>query len=165
MQYLSNKHGLEKFYPRAPAKRAMIDSAMFYLIGTLYPYVARATYPTLGFPQYAGEVGASDARAGTRRRRQKAAMAAIAEPLDVFHKFFMNGNALHRRLKTVDRRHQAGGDARILGRHRLCVAGLGQDLYGGNGEEARQGLFGAGRRRARLYRLCEVAAEIATRKF
>ncbi|TIT50528.1 MAG: glutathione S-transferase family protein, partial [Mesorhizobium sp.] len=39
MQYLSNKHGLEKFYPKAPAKRAMIDSAMFYLIGTLYPYV------------------------------------------------------------------------------------------------------------------------------
>ena len=64
MQYLSNKHGLEKFYPKAPAKRAMIDSAMFYLIGTLYPYVARATYPILGFPQYAGEVGASDADAG-----------------------------------------------------------------------------------------------------
>ena len=58
MQYLANKHGLEKFYPKAPAKRAMIDSAMFYLIGTLYPYVARATYPALGFPQYAGEVGA-----------------------------------------------------------------------------------------------------------
>ena len=37
MQYLCNKHGLEKFYPKAPAKRAMIDSAMFYLIGTLYP--------------------------------------------------------------------------------------------------------------------------------
>ena len=32
----------------------MVDSAMFYLIGTLYPLVARATYPTLGFPQYAG---------------------------------------------------------------------------------------------------------------
>ena len=57
MQYLSNKHGLENFYPKAPARRAMIDSAMFYLVGTLYPYVARATYPTLSFPQYAGEVG------------------------------------------------------------------------------------------------------------
>ena len=30
----------------------MVDSAMFYLIGTIYPLVARATYPTLGFPQY-----------------------------------------------------------------------------------------------------------------
>ena len=61
MQYLCNKHGLEQFYPTDPAKRAMVDSAMFYLIGTLYPLVARATYPALGFPQYAGEVGSSDA--------------------------------------------------------------------------------------------------------
>ena len=61
MQYLCNKHGLDQFYPTDPAERAMVDSAMFYLIGTLYPLVARATYPTLGFPQYAGEVGCSDA--------------------------------------------------------------------------------------------------------
>ncbi|MEP9388448.1 glutathione S-transferase family protein [Mesorhizobium sp. KR9-304] len=92
MQYLSNKHGLEKFYPKAPAKRAMIDSAMFYLIGTLYPYLARATYPALGFPQYAGEVGASDLEPGHKTTAQKAAMAAIAEPLEVFHTFFMSGS-------------------------------------------------------------------------
>ena len=59
MQYLANKHGLDRFYPTDPGERAMVDSAMFYLIGTLYPLVARATYPTLGFPQYAGEVGSS----------------------------------------------------------------------------------------------------------
>ena len=35
MQYLANKHGLETFYPKDPERRAMIDSAMFYLIGTL----------------------------------------------------------------------------------------------------------------------------------
>ena len=65
MQYLCNKHGLDQFYPTDPAERAMVDSAMFYLIGTLYPLVARATYPTLGFPQYAGEVG------HLRRRRRR----------------------------------------------------------------------------------------------
>ncbi|WP_322416733.1 glutathione S-transferase family protein [Mesorhizobium huakuii] len=91
MQYLANKHGLEKFYPKAPAKRAMIDSAMFYLIGTLYPYVARATYPALGFPQYAGEVGHSDANPDKKSEAQKAATAAIAEPLEVFHSFFRDG--------------------------------------------------------------------------
>ena len=91
MQYLANKHGLEKFYPKAPAKRAMIDSAMFYLVGTLYPYVARATYPALGFPQYAGEVGHSDAHPDKKSEAQKAAMAAIGEPLEVFHSFFRNG--------------------------------------------------------------------------
>ncbi|MER8975618.1 MULTISPECIES: glutathione S-transferase family protein [unclassified Mesorhizobium] len=91
MQYLANKHGLEKLYPKAPAKRAMIDSAMFYLIGTLYPYVARATYPVLNFPQYAGEVGHSDAHPDKKSEAQKAAIEAIAEPLEVFHSFFRNG--------------------------------------------------------------------------
>lgn len=89
MQYLSNKHGLEKFYPSDPARRAMIDSAMFYLIGTLYPLVARATYPWLGFPQYPGEVGASDAAESKKEEARKSAVAAIAEPLEVFKTFFM----------------------------------------------------------------------------
>src|SRR5512132_406982 len=61
MQYLCNKHGLDQFYPRDPAERAMVDSAMFYLIGTLYPLLARATYGVLNFPLYPGEVGSSNA--------------------------------------------------------------------------------------------------------
>jgi glutathione S-transferase len=91
MQYLCNKHGMEEYYPSDPAKRAMIDSAMFYLIGTLYPYLARATYPLLGFPQYPGEVGHSDADAATKETARKAATDALAEPLDVFHAFYMGG--------------------------------------------------------------------------
>jgi glutathione S-transferase len=91
MQYLCNKHDLSRFYPKTAAKRAMIDSAMFYLIGTLYPLVARATYPSLNFPQYAGEVGTSSAGPEMKAEAQKAAAAAIAEPLDVFHKFYMDG--------------------------------------------------------------------------
>lgn len=89
MQYLCNKHGLEKFYPTDPARRAMVDSAMFYLIGTLYPYVARATYPTLKFPQYPGEVGASSADDNAKQAAAKAAADALAEPLDVFRSFFI----------------------------------------------------------------------------
>lgn len=91
MQYLANKHGLERFYPKNPAKRAMVDSAMFYLIGTLYPYIARATYPALGFPQYPGEVGATELDAAHKSAAQKAAMDAIAEPLEVFRSFYMDG--------------------------------------------------------------------------
>jgi glutathione S-transferase len=83
MQYLCNKHGLDQFYPRDPAQRAMVDSAMFYLIGTFYPLVARATYPTLGFPQYAGEVATSDADDDMKAKAQKDAEAALAEPLEV----------------------------------------------------------------------------------
>jgi glutathione S-transferase len=91
MQYLCNKHDLGQFYPTDPGERAMVDSAMFYLIGTLYPLVARATYPALGFAQYAGEVGTSDADAEMKARAQKDAAAAIAEPLDVYRAFFLDG--------------------------------------------------------------------------
>jgi glutathione S-transferase len=91
MQYLCNKHGLNEFYPTEPGERALVDSAMFYLIGTLYPLVARATYPTLGFPQYAGEVGPSEADAGLKARAESDAVAAIARPLDLYRSFFLEG--------------------------------------------------------------------------
>jgi glutathione S-transferase len=91
MQYLCNKHGLEQFYPHDASERAMVDSAMFYLIGTLYPVIARATYPVLGFPQYAGEVGSSDADEDTKAQAQKDAAAAIAAPLEAYRAFFLDG--------------------------------------------------------------------------
>jgi glutathione S-transferase len=91
MQYLCNKHDLGQFYPKDPSERAMVDSAMFYLTGTLYPLVARATYPMLGFPQYAGEVATSDADADMKARAQKDAEKAIAAPLDAFRAFFLDG--------------------------------------------------------------------------
>jgi glutathione S-transferase len=89
MQYLCNKHGLDRFYPTDPGQRAMVDSAMFYLIGTLYPLVARATYPVLRFPQYAGEVATSDADDAMKARAQQDAIAALAAPLDAYRTFFL----------------------------------------------------------------------------
>jgi glutathione S-transferase len=91
MQYLCNKNGLDRFYPTDPGARAMVDSAMFYLIGTLYPLVARATYPTLGFPQYPGEVATSDADDAMKAKAQKDAEAALAGPLDVYRAFYLDG--------------------------------------------------------------------------
>jgi glutathione S-transferase len=91
MQYLCNTHGLDQFYPTDPGERAMIDSAMFYLVGTLYPLVARATYPTLSFPQYPGEVATSDADDDMKAQAQKDAEEALAEPLDVYRAFFLEG--------------------------------------------------------------------------
>ena len=69
----------------------MVDNAMFYLIGTFYPLLARATYPTLGFPQYAGEVATSEADDDMKAKAAKDAEAALAEPLEVFHSYFMDG--------------------------------------------------------------------------
>jgi glutathione S-transferase len=91
MQYLCNKHGLTQFYPEDAGERAMIDSAMFYLIGTFYPLLTRATYPALGFGQYPGEVGSSDADDDAKAAAQQAAEAALAEPLDVYRAFFLEG--------------------------------------------------------------------------
>ena len=91
MQYLCNKHDLDQFYPKDPAQRAMVDNAMFYLIGTFYPLLTRATYPALGFGQYPGEVATSDADDEMKAKAQRDAEAALAEPLDVFRAFFLDG--------------------------------------------------------------------------
>jgi glutathione S-transferase len=109
MQYLCNKHDLEQFYPKDPAQRAMIDSAMFYLIGTLYPLLTRATYPALGFAQYPGEVGTSEADEDMKTAAQQAAAAALAEPLDVYRQFFLDG------------RQFIGGDAPSIADMRLSA--------------------------------------------
>jgi glutathione S-transferase len=109
MQYLCNKHGLDQFYPSDPGERAMIDSAMFYLIGTLYPLVARATYPTLGFPQYAGEAATSEADDEIKVQAQQDATDAIAQPLEAFHAFFFDGKPF------------IGGDSPSIADIRLAV--------------------------------------------
>jgi glutathione S-transferase len=92
MAYLCNKHGLTQFYPADPGERAVVDNAMFYLIGTFYPLLTRATYPALGFAQYPGEVataeGADDAM---KARAQQDAEAALAAPLETFNSFFLAG--------------------------------------------------------------------------
>ena len=91
MQYLCNRHGLDEWYPRDPGERAMVDSAMFYVVGTLYPLIARATYPTLGFPQYPGEVGSSQAGDDLKAQACEDATTAIAQPLEAVRVFFLEG--------------------------------------------------------------------------
>ncbi len=86
--YLADKHGLDQLYPTDLGRRAIVNNANFYLIGTLYPLVARATYPTLGFPQYAGEVATSEASDELKAQAQRDATTALAEPLDAFQFFF-----------------------------------------------------------------------------
>jgi glutathione S-transferase len=91
MAFLCNKHGLDRFYPTDPGRRAVIDNANFYLIGTLYPLLTRATYPALGFPQYPGEVATSEADDDMKAKAQRDAEAALGDPLDVYNSFFLVG--------------------------------------------------------------------------
>src|SRR5436190_3624458 len=90
MAYLCNRHGLDRFYPSDPGERAMVDNAMYYVVGTLYPLIARATYPKLGFPQYPGEAATSGAADDVKEQARQDAQDAIAEPLDAF-RFFLRG--------------------------------------------------------------------------
>ena len=155
MAYLCNKHGLDRFYPTDPGERAMVDSANFYLIGTLYPLVARATYPALGFPQYPGEVATSDAsrRAqgpGPARRAGRAGRAARRLPR------VLPGRArLHRGRPAVDRGHALRRDARVPAGDRLPVPGLGGGVHEPDRGRARRGVLGAGRGCPRLRRIGE----------
>ena len=110
MQYLCNKHGFDDLYPTDPGERAMVDSAMCYLLATVYPLLARATYPTLRFPQYAGEVGTSAADESMKAQAAKEAEAALAEPLDVYRAFFL-----------ADRPF-IGGDSPSIADIRLCAS-------------------------------------------
>ncbi|MEZ4318332.1 MAG: glutathione S-transferase family protein [Myxococcota bacterium] len=89
MMYLANVHGLAGLYPTDPGRRALVDSANFYLTGSLYPLVVRAVYPRLQFPCYPGEVAASDASDELKAQARNDAEAAIAEPLEVFRAYFV----------------------------------------------------------------------------
>ena len=88
----------------------MIDSANCYLLATFYPLLARATYPTLGFPQYAGEVGTSEADDAMKAKAAKDAEAALAEPLEVYNTFFLAGRPF------------IGGDSPSIADIRLCAS-------------------------------------------
>ena len=110
MQFFCNRDGLDHLYPRDPGERAMVDSAMFYLIGTLYPLLARATYPVLGFPQYPGEVATSAADDALKAKAREDAEAALAEPLDAYKRFFLDG------------RRFIGGDAPSIADIRLAAS-------------------------------------------
>ena len=102
-----------RFYPTDPGERAMVDNAMFYLIGTFYPLLTRATYPALGFGQYPGEVGDLGGRRrhegeGAAGRRGRARRAARGLP-----RLLHGRQEVHRRRLALDRRHPAGRDARV----------------------------------------------------
>ena len=123
----------EQFYPSDPGKRAMIDSAKFYLIGTLYPLLARATYPALNFPQYPGEVGSSNADDAAKAEAQQICEAALAEPLDVYRAFFLDGKRFiggdHPSIADI----RLAAIARVPARDRLRLAGVGQGVHGRDG--------------------------------
>ena len=162
MQYLCNKHGLDQFYPTDPGERAMVDSAMFYLIGTLYPLVARATYPALGFPQYPGEVGdvgrpttrSRRRRSGTPRRRSPSRSTRTARSSST-----ASTSSAATRPSIADIR--LCGDARVPAGDRLRLPGAGRASTWSAMESALGDAYSEpAARRARVHRVREVAGRL-----
>jgi glutathione S-transferase len=93
MMYLASREGRDDLYPTDLGRRAMTDSANFYTMSILYPLVARATYPRLGFAGYPGEVATWEAAADEdKEAARKAAEDAIPRILDVYRDYFIAGN-------------------------------------------------------------------------
>jgi glutathione S-transferase len=89
MMYLSNKNKLESLYPTDPGRRAQVDAANFYLVGTIYPLLARATYEKLGFGTYAGEVASSSADDASKATARRDCEEALQKPLETMRTFFI----------------------------------------------------------------------------
>ena len=157
MQYLCNRHGLDRFYPTDPGERAMVDSAMFYLIGTLYPLITRATYPALGFPQYPGEIGSSDADDDLKTKAQSGGRGGDRRAARGLPVVLPRRASVHRWHHAVDRRHPVGGVARVPAGDRLRVPLVGRGLYDRDRGDARRGVHRARPGRPRLHRLRQVA--------
>jgi glutathione S-transferase len=90
MMYLSTREGLDELYPTDLERRAMVDSANFYTLSMLYPLVARATYPRLGFAGYPGEVATSEASDEDKEAARKAAEEELPRLLGVYPLFFLD---------------------------------------------------------------------------
>ena len=76
--------------------------------------LTRATYPTLGFPQYAGEVGSSDADDDLKAKAAADAEAALAGPLEAFQAHFLAGRPFVGGDQPVDRGHPLGDALEFL---------------------------------------------------
>lgn len=88
MMYLASREGRDDLYPSDLGRRAMVDGANFYTMSILYPLVARATYPRLGFAGYPGEVATSEAADEDKEAARKSAEAAIPRVLDTYRQFY-----------------------------------------------------------------------------
>jgi len=89
MMFLASREGRDDLYPTDLQRRAIVDSANFYTMSMLYPLVARAAYPRLGFAGYAGEVATSEAADADKEAARKAAEDAIPRLLDVYRSYFI----------------------------------------------------------------------------
>ena len=159
MQYLCNKHGLEASTRATPGAG---DGGQRDVLSDRHALPARRARDLSGlsFPQYAGEVGCSDADDAMKAKAQQEAADAIAVPLEVYRSFFLDGQPF------------IGGDQPSIADIRLAATleflraidypfpQWTEDYMARDGGGARRRVFGAGAGRPRLRRLRQVAGRL-----
>ena len=160
MQYLCNKHGLDAVLPQgAGGARDDRQRDVLYHRHALSLCGARdlsgARLPPISRRSRRERRRAPEAKAAA----QKAAADAIAEPLDVFHSFYMSGKPF------IGGDHPSIADIRLAATLEF-LAVIDYELpawakhYKDAIESTLGAAYGARRRRARLHRLREVAEEV-----
>lgn len=91
MQYLCEAHNLTHFYPDDIAQRAMVNSALYYHAGAIYPLVGKTVYPIFDFPPYPADLRGAPVDDAIKERGRLDAQAAIADVLEVVRQFFLKG--------------------------------------------------------------------------
>lgn len=92
MQYLCEKHGLSQLYPSAVGERAMVNAALHYHAGAIYPLIGKTVYPIFNFPPYPADLRGAPVADEIKEQGRKDAQAAIAEVLEVVRDFFISGH-------------------------------------------------------------------------
>ena len=92
MAFLCNKHGLDQFYPTDPGRAGdgRQRDVLFDRDVLSARWRARRTRRSR-FGQYPGEVATSDADDAMKAKAAKDAEDALAEPLEVFNTYFIDG--------------------------------------------------------------------------
>jgi glutathione S-transferase len=83
MKYVAGafKEKAGKFYPDDVKQRATVDMLCAYVEGSIYPLIAKAVYPNLGFPLYAGDVASLEETKPNAGKSQEAAGAELSKLL------------------------------------------------------------------------------------
>ena len=141
------------------AERAMVDNAMFYLIGHVLSAPGAGDLPDARLPAVRGR--GRDLAGGRRRAqgagRRRTRPTALAEPLDAYRAFFLDGK------QFIGGDHPSIADIRLAATLEFLRSidyefpAWTEEYMSGDGGDARRRVLRAGRRRARLRRVGEGA--------
>ena len=130
MQYLCNKHGLDRFYPTGPGRAG--DGRQRHVLPDRHavpaPWRAPPTRRSAS-RSTPGEVATSDADDELKARAPAGCRGGARRAARRLPRLLPGREAVHRRRSSVDRRHAPRRVARIPAGDRLRAPGLGREVH------------------------------------